>query len=86
MTDEEAIAELAHELCAVCAEARREHDLSWEEVYSALATAMSYVMRSCDCPDCRKNVLRHARRELPKKLRDAVAYSRDKFCGVVGNC
>jgi hypothetical protein len=77
VTDVEAIAELAHELSSVCAAARRENDLSWEEVYSGLAKAMSFVMRSCDCVECRKAVLRHVKRELPKELRDAA---------VVGNC
>ena len=76
MRDEEAIAELAHRLCAVCADAKREHELSWAEVYSGLANAMIYVMRSCECADCRKTVLNHVKRELPKELHEALVYVR----------
>jgi hypothetical protein len=38
--------------------------------------------RSCDCPDCRKAVLRHAEQVLPRALRDAVAYAVEKYSGL----
>jgi hypothetical protein len=86
MPDDEAIAELAHRVCAICADAKREHELSWAEVYSGLANAMAMMMRSCDCPTCRKNVLNHVKRALLRELATAVEYSIEKVAGVIGHC
>jgi len=47
---------------------------------------MIYVMRSCECADCRKTVLNHVKRELPKELHEALVYAVDKYFGVVGHC
>jgi hypothetical protein len=80
--DADAIRELALKLCGVCAQAKNEHDLCWSQLYFGLSLAMRAVMRSCDCVECRRHILRHVRKELPSDLRDAVAYSKDKSrCG-----
>jgi hypothetical protein len=77
--------ELALRLEAVCADARRKHDLRWDEVFRALSLAMLSVMRSCDCADCRKSVFRRVKR-LPKHLAEARAYAVEKYAGRVGHC
>jgi hypothetical protein len=84
--DNAAIRELALKLSGVCAIARREHELSFGQLYHALSLAMRDVVRSCDCSDCRKRVLRHVRTQLPKEVGTAAEEAIDKYLGVVGHC
>jgi hypothetical protein len=79
------IKELGQKLCAVCADARH-RGMSFIQVFAALSSAILSVMRSCDCPDCRRKALRLVKRDLPNGLHEAVAYSIEKYAGHNGRC
>jgi hypothetical protein len=85
VTEEEEVELLVLKLDAVCA-AAREDGLSFRQIFYALTWSMRDIMRSCDCPDCRKAALRMVKKDLPKELHEALAYAIEKYAGHVGHC
>jgi hypothetical protein len=81
MTD--CVKELSLKLNSVCADARKE--CSWEQIYYAVTLTLRDVLRSCDCGDCRKAMLRHAN-VLGTELQKADAEARERYPKRVGSC